>query len=65
MKSIVFECNTPDYASALAASIAADANVTVNATAKTVTITFANAVDSFSIAKLSAQVRVDSLTVYA
>ena len=65
MKTLVIECNTPDYANALATSIASDANVTVNATAKTVTITFTNAVNSFSIATLSAQVRVDSISVYA
>ena len=63
MTEIVVNCNTAGYATALGNSISNDANITVTVSSKTVTIVFKNAVDSFTISSLSAQVRVDSITV--
>ena len=60
---IVFDCNSTSYATALKNSITSDANITVTVTSDKVTVTFKTAVDSFTIAKLSAQVRMDSMTV--
>lgn len=62
MKKIVFNCNNTSYATALKNSIS-DSNATVTVNGKVVTVEFTNAVDSFEIAKLAAQVRLDSLTV--
>lgn len=62
MKKIVFNCNTTDYATALQNSIS-DSNAKVTVNDKVVTVEFTNAVNSFEIATLSAQVRLDSLTV--
>ena len=64
MTKIQFVCNTATYASNLQSSIAAADGVTVTVDDKTVTVTFASAVNSFVVAKLSAQVRVDSIAVY-
>lgn len=64
MVKIEVTCNSTKYATALANSIS-DANVTVTTNNKVVTITFAAATDSWTIATLGAQVRVDSLVVYA
>ena len=64
MVKIEITCNNSSYATALANSIS-DANVTVTTNNKVVTITFAAATDSWTIATLGAQVRVDSLVVYA
>ncbi len=67
MKQIVFTCNNyrGTYASALETSINndSDANVTVSVDGKVVTVVFAEAVDSFTVSKLSAQVRLDSIRV--
>ena len=63
MKQITVNCNSASYATALVNSIS-DANATVTVADKAVTIVFANAVDSFAVAALSAQIRVDSITVY-
>lgn len=65
MKEISFTCNNATYASALAASIAADSNYTVETTDKVVKVTFVSAVDSFNVGAASAQYRVDSLVVLA
>ncbi len=62
MNKIVVNCNTAGYAAALASSIT-DSNATVTQSGSTVTIEFANAVDELSFT-LSAQVRVNNLTVY-
>ena len=63
MAQITVNCNSASYATALVNSIS-DANATVTVADKAVTIVFANAVDSFVVAALSAQIRVDSITVY-
>ena len=59
MTQIVFDCNSNDYATALKNSIGASAT----ASSDKVTVIFASAQDSFTVAKLNAQVRLDSLTV--
>lgn len=63
MKKIVFDCNSSSYATALQTSIGTVSGATVTVSSDKVTITFTSAVDSFTIAKLSAQVRIDSITV--
>ena len=58
---IVFDCNTNDYASAINASIGTSATTSVSS--DKVTVTFSTPVESFTIAKLSAQVRMDAVNV--
>ena len=61
---IEFTANSASYATALQSSIASDANVTVTVSGAIVTVTFAEAVDSFVIASLTGgQVRMNSLVV--
>lgn len=61
---LVFNCNNKDYATALKTSIGTDSNITVTVEGNTVTVVFATAVNSFEVAKLSAQVRLNSIDVY-
>ena len=61
---IEFTCNTADYAEALKNSIADGNGTTVTVDGKVVTVELGTAVDSFTIATLGAQVRVNSITVY-
>lgn len=62
---IEFTCNSASYATALQSSIAAADGVSVSVNGSVVTVTFADAVDSFTIATLTGgQVRMNSLTVY-
>lgn len=63
MTKIEFTCNTAAYATALETSIGTVAGVTVTVSEKVVTVTFAEATDSFTIAKMTSQIRMDSLTV--
>ncbi len=63
MTTIVFDCNSSSYATSLKNSITAGNGVTVTVSSDKVTVTFETAVDSFTIVKLSAQVRMDSITV--
>ncbi len=64
MTQIDIYCNSASYATACLASIdTSDANVSAVANDKIVTITLSTAVDSFVISAMSAQVRVDSITV--
>ena len=58
---IVFDCNTNDYASAVKTSIGTTATTSVSS--DKVTVTFSSPVESFTIAKLSAQVRMDAVNV--
>ena len=60
---IVFDCNSGSYATALKNSIGTVSGATVSVSSDKVTVTFTSAVDNFTIAKLSAQVRMDSITV--
>ena len=59
MKKIVFTCSSSDYASALAKSDSAN----LTASGSTVTVTFSEPTDSFTVASISAQVRVKSIEV--
>ena len=62
---IEFVCNSASYASALQSSIAAADGISVSVSGSTVTVTFAQAVDTFTIASLTGgQVRMNSLSVY-
>ena len=63
MTKIVFKCNADEYATALSNSITSD-KYTVSANGKNVTVTFAEAADSFVISSLSGQVRMDGIEVY-
>lgn len=65
MKKIEFFCNNykATYPTDLNASIT-DTNATVAVDGTKVTVTFTNAVNTFNIAALAGQVRMDSLTVY-
>ena len=60
---IVFDCNSSTYATALKNSIGSISGATVTVSSDKVTVEFSEAVDSFTIAKLTAQVRLDSITV--
>lgn len=62
---IVFDCNTNDYATALKNSIGTISGATVSSSSDKVTVTFTNAVASFTVTLSSAQVRMDALTVTA
>lgn len=57
---IEFTCNSSEYATNLKNSIGDSANVS----SKVVTVTFANAVEEFSVKLTGGQVRMDSLKVY-
>ena len=59
MTKILFTCGSTFYATALKNSIGGDATVS----GSEVTVTFANPVNDFTVAKLTAQVRLNSLTV--
>ena len=56
---IVFDCNNSTYATALKNSIGSTATVSSD----NVTVTLASAVESFTVTKLTAQVRMDAVTV--
>lgn len=62
MTKIVFNCNTASYATALANSIS---GATVSVSEKVVTVVLNAAADTFTTGGMSAQVRVDSITVTA
>ena len=59
--TIVFDCNSSAYANDLKTSIGTTATVAV--ASDKVTVTFAEPVSSFKVAKLSKQVRMDSVNV--
>lgn len=58
---IVFDCNSPSYATALKNSIGSTATTSVSS--DKVTVSLNGSGNSFTIAKLTAQVRMDALTV--
>ena len=60
---IVFDANSTSYATAMKNSIGTVSGATVTVSSDKVTVTFTDAVDSFVVAKLTAQVRMDSITV--
>ena len=64
MKKIEFTCGSNSYATVLKNSIGTVDGVTVPVSDSLVTVEFNENVDSFTIAKLTAQVRLKGLTVY-
>lgn len=60
---IEFDCNSSSYATTLKNSIGTVSGATVEVSSDKVTVTFETPVDSFTIAKLTGQVRMDGLTV--
>ena len=60
---IVFDCNSSSYATAMKNSIGTVSGATVTVSSDKVTVTFTTAVESFVVAKLTAQVRMDSMDV--
>ena len=63
MTKIAFTCGSSSYATALKNSIGTVSGATVTVSGSVVTVVFETAVDSFNIAKLTAQVRMSSITV--
>ena len=64
IKSIKFVCNSSSYATAMKNSIGTVAGATVTESGSNVTVTFDEAnSDSYTVAKLTAQVRLNSLSV--
>ena len=63
IKVIKFTCNNSTYATALKNSIGTVSGATVSVSGSVVTVTFTNSVNSFTVAKLSAQVRMNSITI--
>ena len=60
---IVFDCNNSSYATALKNSIGSITTGSVSVSSDKVTVTFSSAQETFVVAKLTAQVRMDSMTV--
>ncbi|MBR3875147.1 MAG: hypothetical protein IKJ25_00020, partial [Clostridia bacterium] len=67
MTSIIFNCNTNAYATALFTSINNnnDVNAKVSCDGKKVTVELTKAVDAFEVNAMSAQVRIDSIDIIA
>ena len=63
MTKIAFTCGSSTYAANLKSSIGTVSGATVTVSGSVVTVVFETAVDSFNIAKLTAQVRINSITV--
>ncbi len=63
ISKIVFDCNSSAYATTLKTSIGTVSGATVTVSSDKVTVTFDSPVESFTIAKLTAQVRMDSITI--
>ena len=59
ISKIEFDCNSDSYATALKNSISSDASISSDK----VTVTFSSPVSSYTIEKLSAQVRLDSISI--
>ena len=60
---IEFDCSSSSYATTLKNSIGTVSGATVTVSSDKVTVEFSNPVDSFTIEKLTGQVRMDSITV--
>ena len=63
ISKIVFDCNSTSYANAMKASIGTVSGATVSISSDKVTVVFNTAVESYTVAKLTAQVRLDEITV--
>ena len=65
MTKIVINTNSGKPVSGMTDSLNGIEGITVTTDGTVVTIEFASATDTFTIASMAAQVRVDSITVYA
>lgn len=63
ISKIVFDCNSASYATSMKNSIGTITTGTVTVSSDKVTVVLNSPVESFVVAKMSAQVRMDSLTV--
>lgn len=63
ISKIVFDCNNTSYANAMKNSIGTVNDASVSISSDKVTVEFSKAVDSYTVAKLTAQVRLDAITV--
>ena len=63
IEKIVFDCNSSSYATALKNSIGTVSGATVTVSSDKVTVTFTTPVESFVVEKLTAQVRLDGITI--
>lgn len=63
IKEIIFDANSSSYATAMKTSIGTVSGATVTVSSDKVTVTYTTPVESFSVAKFSAQVRMDGITV--
>lgn len=62
-EKIVFDCNSASYATALNNSIGTVDGATISVSSDKVTVVFENPVASFTVASLTAQVRLDNITI--
>ena len=62
-EKIVFDCNSDSHATALKTSIGTVNGATISISSDKVTVVFDNPVDSFKVASLTAQVRLDNITI--
>lgn len=60
---IIYDANSSSYATAMKNSIGTVSNANVTVSSDKVTVTYSTGVDAVTVAKLSAQVRMDSITV--
>ena len=63
ISTIVFDANSTSYATAMKNSIGTVSGATVTVSSDKVTVTFTSPVELFAVAKFTAQVRMDSITV--
>lgn len=63
ISKIVFDCNSTSYANTMKGSIGTPNGASVSQSDDKVTVTFGTAVESYTVAKLTGQVRMDSMTV--
>ena len=63
ISKIVFDCNSTSYANAMTSSIGTVNGASVSQSSDKVTVTFGTAVESYTVAELTAQIRLDAITV--
>lgn len=63
ISKIEFDCNSTAYANTMKGSIGTVSGATVSQSSDKVTVEFGTAVDSYTVAKLTGQVRLDKITV--
>lgn len=63
ISKIVFDCNSTSYANTMKASIGTVSGASVSQSGDKVTVAFGTAVESYTVAKLTGQVRLDKISV--